>query len=190
VGHGHDIDSTNGQGLSGHHQFLGLWSVRNVMSGWYRRRVPLSTRSGPSTRLLLRPVASAIRSPLSAKRWAAHVRRNPSLYRQLCLNMARNSYGHLFRITTFGESHGPALGVVTDGCPSGIALAESDLSAELARRRPVRARSQPVARKPINQLILISSVAMRASDASSTASTTSWTALPKQHAFGHCTPRV
>ena len=50
--------------------------------------------------------------------------------------MARNSFGQLFRITTFGESHGPAMGVVIDGCPAGIALAEAELSAELARRRP------------------------------------------------------
>ena len=50
--------------------------------------------------------------------------------------MARNSFGHLFRITTFGESHGPAMGVVIDGCPAGIALEEADISAELERRRP------------------------------------------------------
>jgi chorismate synthase len=47
-----------------------------------------------------------------------------------------NSIGQLFSITTFGESHGPALGVVIDGCPSGVALAVEDLLPELARRRP------------------------------------------------------
>ena len=50
--------------------------------------------------------------------------------------MASNSLGTLFRITTFGESHGVALGVVIDGCPSGIPLSEDDLIPELARRRP------------------------------------------------------
>lgn len=50
--------------------------------------------------------------------------------------MSSNSYGHLFRITTFGESHGPALGVVIDGCPAGLALTVADLLPELARRRP------------------------------------------------------
>ncbi len=50
--------------------------------------------------------------------------------------MASNSFGSLFRITTFGESHGPALGVVMDGCPAGILLAEEDFLSELARRRP------------------------------------------------------
>ncbi len=50
--------------------------------------------------------------------------------------MASNSFGNLFRITTFGESHGPALGAVIDGCPVGIDLAEEDFLPELARRRP------------------------------------------------------
>ncbi len=50
--------------------------------------------------------------------------------------MASNSFGTLFRVTTFGESHGPALGVVIDGCPAGIALSEDDLLPELRRRRP------------------------------------------------------
>lgn len=44
--------------------------------------------------------------------------------------------GHLFRISTFGESHGPAVGVVIDGCPPNIPIAESDIQAELDRRRP------------------------------------------------------
>lgn len=50
--------------------------------------------------------------------------------------MANNSFGDLLRITTFGESHGPALGVVIDGCPAGVALAAQDFLPELARRRP------------------------------------------------------
>lgn len=50
--------------------------------------------------------------------------------------MASNSFGEIFRITTFGESHGPALGVVIDGCPPGIPLSEADFLPDLARRRP------------------------------------------------------
>lgn len=50
--------------------------------------------------------------------------------------MAGNSFGTLFRITTFGESHGLALGVIIDGCPPGIPLSEEDFLPELARRRP------------------------------------------------------
>ncbi len=50
--------------------------------------------------------------------------------------MASNSFGTLFCITTFGESHGPALGVVIDGCPAGIPLKEADFMPDLNRRRP------------------------------------------------------
>ncbi|HRH94145.1 MAG TPA: chorismate synthase [Candidatus Peribacteria bacterium] len=50
--------------------------------------------------------------------------------------MASNSFGTMFRITTFGESHGPALGVVIDGCPAGIPLKEADFTPDLNRRRP------------------------------------------------------
>jgi chorismate synthase len=50
--------------------------------------------------------------------------------------MGANTFGELFSITTFGESHGKALGVVIDGCPAGIPLAETDFLSELARRRP------------------------------------------------------
>ena len=50
--------------------------------------------------------------------------------------MAGNTFGHLFRVTTFGESHGPAVGCVVDGCPPGHVLDLADLQAALARRRP------------------------------------------------------
>jgi chorismate synthase len=51
-----------------------------------------------------------------------------------------NSFGHLFRVTTFGESHGPAIGCVIDGCPPGIAIAEADFAHDLARRATGRTR--------------------------------------------------
>ncbi|HVJ14125.1 MAG TPA: chorismate synthase, partial [Polyangiaceae bacterium] len=50
--------------------------------------------------------------------------------------MPGNSFGHSFRITTAGESHGPGNVVIIDGCPPGIALSEEDLMVDLARRRP------------------------------------------------------
>jgi chorismate synthase len=50
--------------------------------------------------------------------------------------MAGNSFGHLFRITTFGESHGGAVGVVLDGCPPGISITEEEIQKELDRRKP------------------------------------------------------
>jgi chorismate synthase len=47
-----------------------------------------------------------------------------------------NSYGTLFRITTFGESHGPAIGVIIDGCPAGLEIDEAFIQSELTRRKP------------------------------------------------------
>ncbi len=54
--------------------------------------------------------------------------------------MSHNTFGHLFRVTTWGESHGPALGCVVDGCPPGLALAEADVQFWLDRRRPGTSR--------------------------------------------------
>ena len=51
-----------------------------------------------------------------------------------------NSYGKVFRISTFGESHGPAIGVVIDGCPAGLAVDETFIQSELARRKPGQSR--------------------------------------------------
>ncbi len=57
--------------------------------------------------------------------------------------MSGNSFGRLFRITTWGESHGPALGVVIDGCPPGISLSEQDIQADLEKRKPGKALTTP-----------------------------------------------
>lgn len=54
--------------------------------------------------------------------------------------MAGNTIGRAFAVTTFGESHGPAIGGIVDGCPPGLELAESDLQRDLDRRRPGRSR--------------------------------------------------
>ena len=54
--------------------------------------------------------------------------------------MAGSSFGTLFRITTWGESHGAALGAVVDGCPSGLSLCEADLQSYLDRRSPGKSR--------------------------------------------------
>ena len=50
--------------------------------------------------------------------------------------MSFNTFGHAFRFTTWGESHGPALGAVVDGCPPGLALDESVIQPFLDARRP------------------------------------------------------
>jgi chorismate synthase len=54
--------------------------------------------------------------------------------------MSGNTFGRLFAVTTFGESHGPAMGCVVDGCPPGLELGEPDIQRDLERRRPGRSR--------------------------------------------------
>ena len=54
--------------------------------------------------------------------------------------MAGSTLGHLFRITTFGESHGPAIGAVVDGCPPGMSLSVEDIQGDLDRRKPGTSR--------------------------------------------------
>jgi chorismate synthase len=54
--------------------------------------------------------------------------------------MSHNTFGHLFRVTTWGESHGPAIGCVVDGCPPGLPLTETDIQPWLDRRRPGQSR--------------------------------------------------
>jgi len=54
--------------------------------------------------------------------------------------MSGSTFGELFRVTNFGESHGPAIGCVIDGCPPGMALSEADIQPELDRRRPGTSR--------------------------------------------------
>jgi chorismate synthase len=54
--------------------------------------------------------------------------------------MSHNTFGHLFRVTTWGESHGPSIGCVVDGCPPGIPLTEADIQPFLDKRRPGQSR--------------------------------------------------
>ena len=54
--------------------------------------------------------------------------------------MAGNTWGERFTVTTFGESHGPAIGCIVDGCPPGIEISEDDLQADLDRRKPGTSR--------------------------------------------------
>lgn len=62
--------------------------------------------------------------------------------------MSHNSFGHLFRFTTWGELHGPAIGAVVDGCPPGIPLGESDIQPFLDQRRPGTSRFTTQRREP------------------------------------------
>ena len=71
--------------------------------------------------------------------------------------MSHNSFGHLFRVTTFGESHGPALGCVVDGCPPRLTLEEADIQSELDRRRPGQSRFTTQRQEP-DQVRILSGV--------------------------------
>jgi chorismate synthase len=71
--------------------------------------------------------------------------------------MSFNTFGHLFRVTTFGESHGPALGCVVDGCPPGIPLTEADIQGDLDRRRPGQSKFVSQRKEP-DQVRILSGV--------------------------------
>ena len=71
--------------------------------------------------------------------------------------MSHNSFGHLFRVTTFGESHGPAIGCVVDGCPPGIPLTEADIQPWLDRRKPGQSKYVTQRKEP-DQVRILSGV--------------------------------
>ena len=68
--------------------------------------------------------------------------------------MSHNSFGHLFRVTTFGESHGPAIGAVVDGCPPGLKLTAEEIQAFLDKRRPGQNRFTTQRQEPDTVKIL------------------------------------
>jgi len=68
--------------------------------------------------------------------------------------MSHNTFGHLFRVTTWGESHGPALGCVIDGCPPGLPLTAADIQFFLNRRKPGQSRFVTQRREPDEVKIL------------------------------------
>src|SRR5499426_1952486 len=71
--------------------------------------------------------------------------------------MSFNTFGHLFRVTTFGESHGVAIGCVVDGCPPGILLTEADIQPYLDKRRPGQSRFTTQRQEP-DQVRILSGV--------------------------------
>ena len=71
--------------------------------------------------------------------------------------MSWNTFGRVFRFTTWGESHGPAIGVVVDGCPPGIALTEEDIQPWLDRRKPGQSKFTTQRREP-DQVRILSGV--------------------------------
>jgi len=71
--------------------------------------------------------------------------------------MAGNTFGQIFTVTTFGESHGAGLGCIIDGCPPGLALTESDIQADLDRRKPGTSR-HVTQRREADQVEILSGV--------------------------------
>jgi chorismate synthase len=71
--------------------------------------------------------------------------------------LSHNSFGHVFRFTTWGESHGPAIGAVVDGCPPGLSLNESDIQPFLDARRPGQSRFTTQRQEP-DQVRILSGV--------------------------------
>jgi len=71
--------------------------------------------------------------------------------------MAGNTIGKLFTVTTYGESHGPVIGAIVDGCPPGMELSEADIQPDLDRRRPGRSRHHSPRREP-DQVRILSGV--------------------------------
>lgn len=71
--------------------------------------------------------------------------------------MSGNGIGLLFRLTTFGESHGPAIGAIVEGCPPGLPLSEADLQRDLERRRPGKSRFTTARQEP-DQVRILSGV--------------------------------
>lgn len=71
--------------------------------------------------------------------------------------MSHNSFGHLFRFTTWGESHGPGLGVVVDGCPPGLSITEAEIQHWLDKRKPGQSRFTTQRKEP-DQVRILSGV--------------------------------
>ena len=85
------------------------------------------------------------------------MRFSPIFSLAVCTPVSGNTFGLLFTVTSFGESHGPALGCIADGCPPGLALTEADIQRDLERRRPGRSRYTSQRREP-DQVRILSGV--------------------------------
>jgi chorismate synthase len=85
--------------------------------------------------------------------------------------MSHNTFGHLFRVTTWGESHGPAIGCVVDGCPPRLAISEAEIQAYLDKRRPGQSRYTTQRREPDTVRILSGVFADEATGALTTTGT-------------------
>lgn len=80
------------------------------------------------------PIACNRQMQASAREVRDHV------LRRLVVQATGNSFGHSFRVTTWGESHGKSVGCLIDGCPARLAISQEEIQAELDRRRPGQSR--------------------------------------------------
>lgn len=88
------------------------------------------------------------------KRKTCYQTANPTVTMQ---RMSGNTFGKIFTVTSFGESHGTAIGCIVDGCPPGMALSESDIQTDLDRRKPGQSRHTTQRREP-DQVQILSGV--------------------------------
>ncbi|MBI2634341.1 chorismate synthase [Candidatus Peregrinibacteria bacterium] len=72
--------------------------------------------------------------------------------------MSGNTLGTIFRVTTWGESHGPAIGAVVDGCPAGLSLSEKDIQKEVNRRKPAAGSHIATTRREVDQVRILSGI--------------------------------
>ena len=109
--------------------------------------------------------------------------------------MSHNTFGRLFRVTTWGESHGPAIGAVVDGCPPRLPLTEADIQPWLDRRRPGQSKFTTQRQEPDEVRILSgvmeglttgTPIALESRTWTSAAGTTA----PSRHSSGRATPTL
>jgi chorismate synthase len=113
---------------------------------------PELTMNGPAREALFAPQRASFRAAADRRGFdgrAAAPYETPELGA-----MSHNTFGQLFRVTTFGESHGPAIGCVVDGCPPLLPLEEADIQVDLDRRRPGTSRFTTQRREPDTARIL------------------------------------
>src|SRR6185369_786587 len=152
-----------------------MWRAGRRTRRWARRTLPrpTSARRWRSTRTARTPAKGSTGSAGEIRSLGQREARNPTCHRlpywvtALGLSqptaptdarsMSHSTFGHLFRVTTWGESHGPAIGCVVDGCPPGIPISDAEIQADLDKRRPGQSRFTTQRKEP-DQVRILSGV--------------------------------
>src|SRR5258708_29917669 len=111
-------------------------------------------RASRGTRDMGWPVKGALSAVYASRRGDLTATATRATTRPERNSMSFNTFGHLFRVTTFGESHGLAIGCVVDGCPPRIPLTEADIQPYLDKRRPGQSRFTTQRQEPDTVKIL------------------------------------